>query len=454
MTPAARVQCAIDLLVDIDATNRPADGIASAFVRARRFMGSKDRRAVTALAWSTLRHRARLSWLIDRFGGTPKARALVIAHLLVVERQSAEDVRMLFITRAQHAPQPLTDAEERLVDGLAGKPLEFREMPADVRLEVPDWLPPLLEPLFGERLEDELRALQAEAPLDLRVNALKSDRESARLALAREQVDTRPGALSPCALRAEGRPNVAITAPFCDGLVEVQDEGSQMVALLCAVAPGMSVLDLCAGAGGKTLALAAGMENKGTLVATDISEGRLARAQTRLQRAGVHNVTRKVLDPETRKWLKRRKASFDVVLVDAPCSGTGTWRRNPDARWKLTPDTISALNAEQSALLDRAAALVKPGGRLVYATCSLLPAENEAQIAAFLERRDDYRALPVAETWAKVSPAPYPGAADVSWLRLTPASHGTDGFFVSILERQPRETADQPDETAPIPEDA
>jgi 16S rRNA (cytosine967-C5)-methyltransferase len=435
MTPAARLQAAIDLWVAIDATDRPADGVVSAFTRARRYMGSKDRKAVTDRVWAALRSRARLTWMVERFGGKPTARGVMIAHLLIGEGMGAKELRPLFETRAPHAPQLLSDAEEGLIDLLAGKPLEYREMPPEVRLEVPGWLIPRLEPVYGDQVTAELAALLDEAPVDLRVNTLKANRAAALSALAEEGVIARPGTLSPWSLRLEGRPNVAATKAFTDGLVEVQDEGSQIIALLCDAKPGMAVLDLCAGAGGKTLALAATMDNKGGLVAADVNEGRLERAQVRLRRAGVHNVTRKPLGPEANKWLKRRRGTFDVVLVDAPCSGTGTWRRNPDARWRLTPETVDALVTEQAEILDRAAGMTNPGGRLVYATCALLPEENEGQVEALLSRRTDYRAVPVAGLWPDRGLGAYPGDPTVPWLRLSPARHGTDGFFVAVLER-------------------
>jgi 16S rRNA (cytosine967-C5)-methyltransferase len=435
MIPAARLQAAIDLLVEINGTDRPADGVVSAYTRARRYMGSKDRKSVTDRLWAALRSRARLTWMVERFGGKPSARTLMIAHLLLGEGRSAQDLRPLFDTRMPHAPQPLSDQEQGLIDLLAGKPLEYREMPRETRLETPEWLFPRLEPIFGEALDAELAALLVEAPLDLRVNTLKGDRESTMAALAEEGIDAEPGTLSPWSLRLDGRPNIAATNTFRDGFVEVQDEGSQLIALLCGAEPGMSVLDLCAGAGGKTLALAAAMENKGGLVAADVNEGRLERAQTRLRRAEVHNVTRKPLGPEANKWLKRRRGTFDRVLVDAPCSGTGTWRRNPDARWKLTPETVESLVAEQAGILDRAAGLTKPGGRLIYATCALLPEENEGQVEALLSRRADYRALPVADLWPDLGVGDYPGDPEKPWLRLSPARHGTDGFFVAVLER-------------------
>jgi len=226
--------------------------------------------------------------------------------------------------------------------------------------------------------------------------------------------------------------------PFRDGLVEVQDEGSQLVALLADARPGMRVVDFCAGAGGKTLAMAAAMGNKGHIVACDVLRGRVDRAAARLARAGVHNVERRGLSTERDPWVKRHARSFDRVLVDAPCSGVGTWRRNPDAKWRFTKDDLAAVIDLQRRILDSAARLVKPGGRLIYATCSLLPSENAAQVMSFAKDHPDFALRPVAAVWADTigrmaDGAVSPGADRL--LQLTPATHGTDGFFVAVLER-------------------
>ena len=260
--------------------------------------------------------------------------------------------------------------------------LDHPSMPSAVRLEVPDWL-------FSRIGQAELRALQEPAPLDLRVNLLKATREEARAALAAEGSEAAPTPLSPWGLRIEGRRQVTTGPAFRAGLVEIQDEGSQLVAALVDARPGTRVADLCAGAGGKTLALAMTMQNRGQLVACDISAARLDGAVRRLRRAGVHNVERHLLEPGD-KWIKRRAKSFDRVLVDAPCTGTGTWRRNPDARLRLAEADLAELLPKQVLLLDQAASLVRTGGRLVYATCSLLAEENEDQVTAFLSRHSDF----------------------------------------------------------------
>jgi 16S rRNA (cytosine967-C5)-methyltransferase len=302
-------------------------------------------------------------------------------------------------------------------------------MPDAVRLEVPDWLLPKLASRFGDRLAAEMAALSEPAALDMRVNLLKGDREQARAALAAEGWETELTKLSPWGLRIDGRRPITAGPTFQSGLIEIQDEGSQLVAAMVGATPGMRVVDWCAGAGGKTLALAGAMANRGQIVACDVSAPRLEGAVRRLRRAGAHNVERHLVQPGD-KWLKRRTGTFDRVLVDAPCTGTGTWRRNPDARLRLQETDLVELLVKQAAILDTAQSLVRKGGRLVYATCSLLEEENEAQVFAFLLRHPAFSIVPLAQAWPLDQPPPNSG----EFLSLTPARHGTDGFFAAVLE--------------------
>ena len=260
----------------------------------------------------------------------------------------------------------------------------------------------MLRKRFGARMDAEMRAAITAASTDLRANTLKATREEAIAAMKAEGITAAPTQLSPVGLRVHGRPPLATLQCFKDGLIEVQDEGSQLVALLADARPGMRVADFCAGAGGKTLAIAAQMKNKGKIVACDVLEGRIDRAAVRFNRAGVHNVERKALSSERDQWVKRHAGTFDRVLVDAPCTGTGTWRRNPDAKWKLTPEDVAELEQVQRNILDSAWRLVKPGGRLIYATCSLLAEENEAQIEAFLAAHADFKLVPIGAVWRDV----------------------------------------------------
>src|SRR6185312_239320 len=328
--------------------------------------------------------------------------------------------------------------ESEAAHKLAGKSIDHPDQPNWVRREYPQWLDHQLRNLLGPRFDTEMAALGVEAPLDLRVNTLKATREQAIAALAESDISATPTPLSPLGLRVRGRPPLAALPCFRDGLVEVQDEGSQLVALLVDARPGMRVVDFCAGAGGKTLAIAAAMRNKGHIVACDVLQGRVDRAGTRLNRAGVHNVERRGLATERDPWVKRHARSFDRVLVDAPCSGVGTWRRNPDAKWRFTTDDLTAVIELQRRILDSAARLVKPGGRLIYATCSLLPSENAAQVTSFTKDHPEFALLPVADVWAETIGRMPEGAASPTadrLLQLTPAKNETDGFFVAVLER-------------------
>ncbi len=434
MTPNARLAAAIDLLFAMEATpKRPADAVANNFFRERRYIGGGDRREVSGAVWSVLRAWRRLDWWLARAGGEAQPR-LLAAALLVLEGRPVESLARAF-SGGRYAPDTLEPAEARVLRALEGHTLDHPEMPDAVSLEVPDWLLPLLVAQFGDQTAAEIAALTAPATLDLRTNLLRGSREEAAAALATEGIDTRPTALSAWGLRVSGRQPVMATQAFKDGLVEIQDEGSQLVVQAVGAGPEMRVLDYCAGAGGKTLGLAMAMGNRGHVVACDVSEPRLDGAVRRLRRAGVHNVERHLLLPGD-KWAKRRAASFDRVLVDAPCTGTGTWRRNPDARLRLTGADLDELIAKQRAILDAAAALVRPGGRLVYATCSVLAEENADQVAAFLSRCPGFTPLDLREA-ATVSPPLAADALDpaLPFLRLTPRRHGTDGFFAAVLQR-------------------
>ncbi len=275
-----------------------------------------------------------------------------------------------------------------------------------------------------------MAAMAEPAPLDLRVNLLKTTFTEAKAALASEGIEAEPTPYSPWGLRVAHRRAVTSGAAFQTGILEIQDEGSQLVSHLVGATPGMRVVDWCAGAGGKTLAIAMTMENKGQIVACDVSEKRLEGAVKRLRRAGVHNVERH-LTQDGDKWVKRRAQKFDRVLVDAPCTGTGTWRRNPDGRLRLTATDLAELEPKQARILDAAERLVRPGGRLIYATCSLLREENEAQIESFCARHPAFAVIPVSQVWSLPTPIP---CAD-PYLVLTPKRHGTDGFFAAVLQR-------------------
>ena len=445
MTPGARLQAAIELLAEMQAARSPADRVSAAFFRARRYMGGQDRRDVVDRAYRILRRSAALDWWLDRAhpegrfdAALDRQRARVIASLALVDHWDFDKISGSF-DGGQYRPPTLDTHERRLLKVLSGKTLANPEQSLPVRYEIPDWLEDEFRTVFGDRLEVELAALMGEAATDLRTNTIKATREEAIAALAREGVEGKPTPLSPLGIRVAGRPPLASLNCFKQGMIEVQDEGSQLIALLTDARPGQRVIDFCAGAGGKTLALAAAMNNKGKLVASDVLKGRVERAATRLNRAGVHNVERRGLESERDPWVKRHAGMFDRVLVDAPCSGTGTWRRNPDAKWRLAPSDIDELVDLQRRILVSAARLVKPGGRLVYATCSLLPRENHQQVEWFLAQAEEFSLVPMTEVWQLVIGTTPPGSGP--YLSLTPASHSTDGFFLAVMARRPKAVA-------------
>ncbi|RDD62482.1 RsmB/NOP family class I SAM-dependent RNA methyltransferase [Ferruginivarius sediminum] len=450
MTPAARIEAAIDLLGQVVALDRPAEQVVGDYVRARRFMGSKDRRAVTDLVFRILRARARLEWWAAIAGGASREaaeraaaagaagpRPLVLAALVLFGDNSVEELARLCDGRQYH-PQSLEPGERAMLEALAGAEPSDQRQPPWVRLEVPAWLLSEFESVFGEDVERELTALNAEAPVDLRVNRLLADdRDSVAAMLREDGIECEPTPLSPIGLRVKGRRPVTASQAFRQGLVEVQDEGSQLLALLVGARPDMSVCDLCAGAGGKTLALAGEMVDHGRLVALDTEGDRLGRAGPRLRRAGARNVERRLLTGEGDPWLREQAGGFDRVLVDAPCSGVGTWRRQPNARWRLSEDELQHYVAVQARILDDAAGLVRPGGRLIYATCSLLARENRERVWEFLSRHGIFESVAIEEVWGETVGGSCPGSG--SDLTLSPARHGTDGFYVAVLQRHEAE---------------
>lgn len=437
MTPGARLEAARELLDAVWQGTTPPDVLADEYFRKRRYAGSSDRRAIQDHVYDVLRRRARLDWWIARTGFDlpDQARARLIAWLVLAERTAPDALAEMF-SGQRHCPAELSAAERDLADALYGRPLNHRDMPVDVAYEFPAWMAPSFERLWGDGLNAELAALNQMAPVDLRANGLKATREEARAALSEAFIETEETPFSPLGLRVVGHPRLGGTAAFKDGLVEIQDEGSQLIALMTGARPGMTVVDFCAGAGGKALALAAMMARDGhvagRLTACDVSRTRLERLKPRLVRAGAHAVKCRVIAATGDSWVAENTGTADRVLVDAPCTGTGTWRRDPNAKWRFQPTDLDDLIALQRAILTEAARLVKPGGRLIYATCSLLPEENEHQLLWFLEHNPGFQALPVGAVWAETlggaSPPGGPG------LRMSPASTGTDGFFCSVLE--------------------
>src|SRR5450432_1576303 len=422
MTPAARLSAAIELIDIIDTQRVPAAKALKEWGTAHRYAGSGDRAAISGLIWDVLRRRASSAWIMD--DDTPRARVL---GMLKVERAMDADAIAALCDGGRFAPEPLSEAERA---ALTSRTLS--DAPAHVAGDYPDWLDPHLAKVFGDDRVAEATAMASRAPLDLRVNTLKAKREKILGSMAHLGVTPTPW--SPIGLRIElgadaRNPGIHAEEDFIKGAIEVQDEGSQLAALLSGAKPGEQVIDLCAGAGGKTLALAAMMQGK----------RQLAPIYERLSRAGVHNC-----DVRTPKGpndtLTDIHASADLVLIDAPCTGTGTWRRNPDAKWRIRPGALEVRLKDQIAVLDRAAALVKPGGRIAYITCSVLPPENGEQVRAFVGRHPDFVIVPPSQTttvlWDKAEDFAAAMLQSAEGLLMTPRRTGTDGFFVSVLKKK------------------
>ncbi len=428
MTPAARLSAAIEILGDI-AKGKMADRVSAAWAKGNRYAGSKDRAAIQARVFDVLRNRALYSYAAD--STTP--RSLIQASLTIEDGLSPEELRSLF-DGAKFAPVPMTAAE---TEALAGLPARLESAPAHVRMNVPEWLLPELRKGFGENLETELAALNTRAPVDLRVNMLKGERADIQERLAAENIETNPCEVSPWGLRSTSNARVTHTKTFNEGLVEIQDLGSQLTCLVAGVQPGERVVDLCAGAGGKALALSAMLSGEGSVIACDTDPRRLGRLKPRAERAGAGTIDTRRLHPFDPNLpdpdLEDLEGLADCVFVDAPCSGTGAWRRQPEARWQLTPEKLEGYRAAQVEVLIRGARLVRPGGRLIYVTCSVLPCENDEQIDGFLREITMFQERDWRSGWP--DGVPKPSAPEGPRLRLTPHSTGTDGFFATFLER-------------------
>jgi 16S rRNA (cytosine967-C5)-methyltransferase len=432
MNPAARIKATLDLLDRALTAHIPMDAVAGDYFRFRKYIGSHDRADIAERYYRVMRHFGRLSWWVKKLDIAGDARALMLLHLRLVYELSPEDINDLF-DGSQYGPDPLADDERQMLNDLADATLEPDDMDAATRVECPAEQEERLRAVFGENFEAEMIGMQSGAPLDLRVNLLKCTAEQSINMLAKDNVAGDPTPFCPWGIRLREKTFLSNTKAFREGFVDIQDEGSQLIGLVCAAAPGQQVLDYCAGAGGKTLALAGTMANKGRIVAMDLEGARLEKARPRFRRAGVHDIieVRPLSDEKHRKWFKRQKGTFDVTLVDAPCSGSGTWRRNPDMRWRNYGPDFAELLTTQAEILEKVANTVKPGGRLVYATCSLYREENEDQVEAFLAKHPEYKVLPLAAAWPAQTPVP----GDGPYLRLTPDQHNTDGFFAAILQR-------------------
>jgi 16S rRNA (cytosine967-C5)-methyltransferase len=432
VTPAARLNAAIEVLDAIAAARGPADQVLKAWGKKHRFAGSGDRKAIAEQTYQALRARSQLAWAM----GAPDGRALVLGALRQLDRLSVEEIEALFSGEG-HAPAALTAAERKR---LAAEP---EAAPPEVAAGVPDFIAKALQARYGEAWMAEAQALvQPRAPVDLRVNGLAGGLQGALNLLEREGIlDADPAPLSVWGLRLPPQfaTDIQKTRTYATGWIEVQDEGSQIAAALAGAKPGWIVVDYCAGGGGKTLALAAQMRRSGRLIACDVNKRRLDAIPERLKRAGATAEMR--LTGTDGEGTEDLAGLADLVLVDAPCSGSGTWRRRPEGAWRLTQEDVTRLAELQQNILARAAGLVKPGGRLVYVTCSILAEENDAVAAAFAAANPEFAPVPIANAAATPDLTDLARdrlaelAAGGHTVQLTPHRTGTDGFFIALFER-------------------
>jgi len=426
MREAGRVQAAIEVLAEVMERHRPASLALADWGRAHRFAGSGDRAAIGDLVYDALRKKTKLAVQME----TDTPRAIVIAAASDV--MGAQAV-IAAADGSQHALAPLSQDEQTALQAVRCNP------PAAQWAAIPEWLWDSFASTFGDTVRAEAAAFSQRAPLDMRANRLKADRNKVLKAFEKFGAVATP--FSPVGVRIpprnDGRrlPNVEAETAHGKGWFEIQDEGSQIAALLAGAGPRQQVLDLCAGSGGKTLAMGAEMGNTGQLYAYDRDRQQLRPIFERIKRAGLRNV--QVMEAGDEAACDALGGRFDVVIIDAPCTGSGTWRRRPDPKWRLKPDMLDARIGEQRALLSRAAPLVKPGGRLVYVTCSVLPQENSHRIAEFRRTHTEFTIVPTDQAWSTTLGSAAPGSADgmTDTLLLSPARHGTDGFFVAVMAR-------------------
>ncbi|MAL80005.1 MAG: rRNA cytosine-C5-methylase [Sneathiella sp.] len=430
MTPAARLAALAELLEEIAATDSPAEGIVAAYFRSRRFAGSKDRRWITERVFEALRRQGELAGAAAAVGLPTIGRVLALLYLLRIDRLDMADVTAGWFGGPHGLSVP--DDDEALALSRAAR-LDDEAM-GDVALSnFPDWLYQKITDQYGDGAAAVMAAYHEGAPVTFRVNALKATRDDLLHLLREEGIDALPTALSPDGITLDGRINLS-RHPFVEGgLIEPQDEAAQISARLAGAESGMMVIDFCAGGGGKSLAMAAMMGNSGMIHAFDIEGRRLRDIRGRARRAGVRIIHPHVLRDDADEVLLPLAGAANRVFVDAPCSGSGTWRRQPDQKWKFSGERLDILVKIQQEILARAAPLVAPGGILIYATCSILREENEEQVAAFLATHTEFDLLPVSMIWTA---AGLGGQWDQDFLSLTPADFGSDGFFVALLQKR------------------
>ena len=428
MRLGGRVQGAIEVLSDMERRKRPASETLRAWGADHRFAGSGDRSAIGNIVYDALRKKSSTHYLMD----SDSTRRLVLGTLLRDWGYNPQGLNAAF-DGDKFAPDLITDEETAAYGSRF-----LSEAPLHVQADVPEWLTASLEANFSEEWVTETQAFTNRPPVDLRVNTLKANREKVRKALAKSGAvfseTARHGLRIKAGQGASRQPNVQAEAAFQKGWFEVQDEGSQIVADLVYARPGEQVMDFCAGAGGKTLAMAASMENRGQIHAFDADKQRLKPIFERLKRAGIRNA--QVHGPDDD--ISSLTGTMDRVVVDAPCTGSGTWRRHPHSKWKLSKEMLEMRLTEQEEVLSQAAPFVKPNGLLVYITCSILPEENENQINSFIEDNPEFELLSAGEVWQDLFGfnKPQPWSADMKSVTLTPASTHTDGFFFAVTSKR------------------
>jgi 16S rRNA (cytosine967-C5)-methyltransferase len=426
----SQLEAIVDALTVVLPAREPADALLRRFFREHKNLGQRDRGVVADTVYAALRRRRLLESV------TPAATPREIALATLVKIQGVG------LGQVESAISP---EEKAWLTSL--KVLDLDSLPFAVRADLPDWVIARLRPVMGEEeLLALARGLQDPAPLDLRVNTLKAPREGVLDRLAFDAIEAAPTRHSPLGVRVRGKPALNQHPMFLDGAVEVQDEGSQLLGMLVEPRRGEMVVDFCAGAGGKTLQMGAAMGSTGRIYAYDVSEKRLDHLAPRLKRSGLSNVFPQRIANENDAKVKRLRGKIDRVLVDAPCTGLGTLRRNPDLKFRQTEAGLAELNAKQRAILAAAASLVKPGGRLVYGTCSLLREENEAIVEEFLAAHPDFRIVPAGPI---LEHAGVKLALPGQYLRLYPHVHGTDGFFAAVMDRAPAAKAPPAEKATP-----
>ena len=447
MRHGGRIQAAIEVLEDVIEQHTPAAQALRDWGKAHRFAGSKDRACIGGIVFDALRRKSSTLWRMGIEGEVDKAeakengsaRALVLGTMVWCWDESVESLTTTF-AEDDHSPAALTKDEIAALKGVR----DLNMAPDWIRADIPEWIWPAFTNNFGENAVAEGQAMLARPPLDLRVNALKTEPKAALAKL--KAFGGVAAELSPMGIRIKAGtkldrlPNIQSDPVYLMGEVEIQDEGSQIVSMMVDAKPGETVLDYCAGGGGKTLALAADMQNEGKIYAYDIDKRRLAPLYARTQRAGATNV--EVMQPPQNN-LKKLRGSIDRVLVDAPCTGSGTWRRHPDAKWRLSLSTLELRMAEQKTVLEQAKQYVRPDGLLVYVTCSLFAEENEGQVYGFLEENEDFELLSAGEVWEDRigTEKAMPWSEDGCTLTMTPASTDTDGFFLAVMRKMKKENS-------------